>query len=100
MTRGSGCDHHSAATAETEAADHLPGAWPNETSRVFISDASRADAQLQVERWQAWRSFTRSQWFPAPLTADQMQEQVEQDLRHSHPRALDLVVERIEVVRR
>jgi len=46
--------------------------WPNETSRVFISDASRADAQLQVE----------------------------QDLRHSHPRALDLVVERIEVVRR
>lgn len=38
--------------------------------------------------------------FPAPLTADQMQEQVEQDLRHSHPRALDLVVERIEVVRR
>jgi len=74
--------------------------WPNETSRVFISDASRADAQLQVERWQTWRSFTRSQWFPAPLTADQMQEQVEQDLRHSHPRALDLVVERIEVVRR
>ena len=69
--------------------------WPNETSRVFISDASRADAQLQVERWQAWRSFTRSQWFLAPLTADQMQEQ---DLRHSHPRALDLVVERIEVV--
>ncbi|EAQ68792.1 hypothetical protein SynRS9909_01073 [Synechococcus sp. RS9909] len=75
--------------------------WPNETSRVFISDASRTDAQLRVERWQqAWRSFTRSQWFPAPLTADQMQEQVEQVLRHSHPRALDLVVERIEVVQR
>ena len=27
--------------------------WPNETSRVFISDASRTDAQLRVERWQA-----------------------------------------------
>ena len=74
--------------------------WPNETSRVFISDASRTDAQLRVERWQAWRMFTRSQWLPAPLIADQMQEQVEQVLRHSHPRALDLVVERIEVVRR
>ena len=53
-----------------------------------------------MERWQAWRTFTRSQWLPAPLPANQMQEQVEQVLRHSHPRALDLVVERIEVVRR
>jgi hypothetical protein len=67
--------------------------WPNDTSRVFISNASRRDAQSQVERWQAWRSLTRSQWFPPPLTADQMQEQVEKDLRHSHPRALDRVVE-------
>ena len=32
--------------------------WPNETSRVFISDASRTDAQLRVERWQAWRTFS------------------------------------------
>ena len=46
--------------------------WPNETSRAFISDASRPDAQLQVE----------------------------QNLRHSHPRALDLVVERIEMLHR
>ena len=67
---------------------------------LVLVDANRPDAQLQVERWQAWRSFTRSQWFPAPLTANQMQEQLEEDLRHSHPRAIDLVVERIEVVRR
>ena len=53
-----------------------------------------------MERWQAWRAFTRSQWLPAPLIGDQLQEQVEQVLCHSHPRALDLVVERIEVVRR
>jgi len=29
-----------------------------------------------------------------------MQEQVEADLRRSHPRAVDLVVERIEVLQR
>jgi hypothetical protein len=73
---------------------------PGETARVFISDASRTDAQLAMERWEAWRTFTRTQLFPAPLTAEQMQELVEADLRRSHPHAVDLVVERIEVVHR
>ncbi|QBE68915.1 hypothetical protein SynWH8101_1329 [Synechococcus sp. WH 8101] len=66
--------HHRSAEDQVLAVSKLGFRvlWPNESSRVCISDSSRTDAELQVEL----------------------------DLRHSHPRALDLVVERIEVVRR
>jgi hypothetical protein len=70
---------------------------PGETATVWVAGATAGDTV--PERWQAWLSMTRIQWFPAWLEGDQLEQLLLQVLRRSHPSAEDVAVDRVSVLR-
>ena len=69
-----------------------------ETATVWVAGTTAGDTV--PERWPAWLSMSRTQWFPAWLEGEQLESLLLQELRRSHPTAEDVAVDRVSVLRR
>ena len=69
-----------------------------ETATVWVAGPTAGD--IVPERWPAWLSMTRIQWFPAWLEGEQLNWALVQELQRSHPAAKQVAVDRITVLRR
>ncbi len=68
-----------------------------ETVTVWVSGTTAGDTV--PERWPAWLSMTRIQWFPAWLEGEQLDWALLQQLRLSHPMAEQVAGDRVTVLR-
>ena len=70
---------------------------PGETARVWVAGTTAGDTV--AERWPAWRSLTRTQWSPAWLEGEQLEQALVAELQRSHPSAEQVAVEQIKLLR-
>ncbi len=70
---------------------------PGETATVWVAGTAAGDTV--TERWPAWLSMSRTQWVPDWLEGEQLESVLVQELRHSHPTAEDVAVDRVTVLR-
>ncbi len=68
-----------------------------ETATVWVAGTTAGDTV--PERWPAWLSMSRIQWFPAWLEGEQLDWALLQQLRLSHPMAEQVAVDRVTVLR-
>ena len=68
-----------------------------ETATVWV--AGGTSGNTVPERWQAWRSMTRIQWYPNWMEGELLERALREELRRSHPSAKEVAVDRITVIR-
>jgi hypothetical protein len=85
------------ASRKTKLQVHYRVLVPGEAATVWI--AGTKGGETFPEKRAAWQSLSRIQWFPAGMEGEQLNSALTEELRRSHPMAVEVMVDRVRVLR-